>query len=183
MTQTWKKLVASGVLLASLQGSVLTVFADESAAPTTEQAPKTKVQKLSEDVNALKVNQASIRLQLTNLKGKTDAKAQKLNIQSQLDACELKLKNAETELKAEQDRVAEEARKAEEKAAKEKAKAEAKAAKEKAKAEAKAAKEKAKAEAKASKERTKANAKTVNEKQKVDNDIASIVPAVQVVKK
>ena len=47
----------------------------------------------------------------------------------------------------------------------------------------KAAKEKAKAEAKASKERTKANAKTVNEKQKVDNDIASIVPAVQVVKK
>ena len=58
-----------------------------------------------------------------------------------------------------------------------------KAAKEKAKAEAKAAKEKAKAEAKASKERTKANAKTVNEKQKVDNDIASIVPAVQVVKK
>ena len=114
MTQTWKKLVASGVLLASLQGSVLTVFADESAAPTTEQAPKTKVQKLSEDVNALKVNQASIRLQLTNLKGKTDAKAQKLNIQSQLDACELKLKNAETELKAEQDRVAEEARKAEE---------------------------------------------------------------------
>ena len=74
-------------------------------------------------------------------------------------------------------------RKALEKAAKEKAKAEAKAAKEKAKAEAKAAKEKAKAEAKASKERTKANAKTVNEKQKVDNDIASIVPAVQVVKK
>ena len=58
-----------------------------------------------------------------------------------------------------------------------------KAAKEKAKAKAKAAKEKAKAEAKASKERTKANAKTVNEKQKVDNDIASIVPAVQVVKK
>mgnify|MGYP001680444229 FL=1 len=40
-----------------------------------------------------------------------------------------------------------------------------------------------KAEAKASKERTKANAKTVNEKQKVDNDIESIVPAVQVVKK
>lgn len=74
-------------------------------------------------------------------------------------------------------------RKALEKAAKEKAKAEAKAAKEKAKAEAKAAKEKAKAEAKAAKERTKANAKTVNEKQKVDNDIASIVPAVQVVKK
>ena len=74
-------------------------------------------------------------------------------------------------------------RKALEKAAKEKAKAEAKAAKEKAKAEAKAAKERAKAEAKASKERTKANAKTVNEKQKVDNDIASIVPAVQVVKK
>ena len=74
-------------------------------------------------------------------------------------------------------------RKALEKVAKEKAKAEAKAAKEKAKAEAKAAKEKAKAEAKASKERTKANAKTVNEKQKVDNDIASIVPAVQVVKK
>ena len=74
-------------------------------------------------------------------------------------------------------------RKALEKAAKEKAKAEAKAAKEKVKAEAKAAKEKAKAEAKASKERTKANAKTVNEKQKVDNDIASIVPAVQVVKK
>ena len=74
-------------------------------------------------------------------------------------------------------------RKALEKAAKEKAKAEAKAAKEKAKAEAKAAKEKAKAEAKASKERTKANDKTVNEKQKVDNDIASIVPAVQVVKK
>jgi len=58
-----------------------------------------------------------------------------------------------------------------------------KAAKEKAKAEAKAAKEKAKAEAKSSKERTKANAKTVNEKQKVDNDIASIGPAVQVVKK
>ena len=76
-------------------------------------------------------------------------------------------------------------RKALEKAAKEKAKAEAKAAKEKAKAEAKAAKEKAKAEAKAkaSKERTKANAKATNEKQKVDNDIASIVPAVQVVKK
>lgn len=73
-------------------------------------------------------------------------------------------------------------RKALKKAAKEKVKAEVKAAKEKAKAEAKAAKEKAKAEAKASKERTKANAKTVNEKQKVDNDIASIVPAVQVVK-
>jgi len=74
-------------------------------------------------------------------------------------------------------------RKALEKAAKDKAKAEAKAAKEKAKAEAKAAKEKAKAEAKAAKERTKTNAKTVNEKQKVDNDIASIGPAVQVVKK
>ena len=74
-------------------------------------------------------------------------------------------------------------RKALEKAAKEKAKAEAKAAKEKAKAEAKAAKEKAKAEAKASKERAKADAKTTNEKQKIDNDIASIVPAVQVVKK
>ena len=69
------------------------------------------------------------------------------------------------------------------KAAKEKAKAEAKAAKEKAKAEAKAAKEKAKAEAKASKERTKTDAKATNEKQKIDNDIASIVPAVQVVKK
>ena len=74
-------------------------------------------------------------------------------------------------------------RKALEKAAKEKAKAEAKAAKEKAKAEAKAAKEKAKAEAKASKEHEKADAKAVNEKQKADNDIASIVPAVQVVKK
>ena len=74
-------------------------------------------------------------------------------------------------------------RKALEKAAKEKAKAEAKAAKEKAKAEAKAAKEKAKAEAKASKERTKTDAKATNEKQKIDNDIASIVPAVQVVKK
>ena len=58
-----------------------------------------------------------------------------------------------------------------------------KAAKEKAKAEAKAAKEKAKAEAKASKEHEKADAKAVNEKQKADNDIASIVPAVQVVKK
>ena len=81
------------------------------------------------------------------------------------------------------EKAAKEKAKAEAKAAKEKAKAEAKAAKEKAKAEAKAAKEKEKAEAKASKERTKANAKTVNEKQKVDNDIASIVPAVQVVKK
>ena len=81
------------------------------------------------------------------------------------------------------EKAAKEKAKAEAKAAKEKAKAEAKAAKEKAKAEAKAAKEKAEAEAKASKERTKANAKTVNEKQKVDNDIASIVPAVQVVKK
>ena len=85
------------------------------------------------------------------------------------------------------EKAAKEKAKAEAKAAKEKEKAEAKAAKEKAKAEAKAAKEKAKAEAKAeakaSKERTKANAKTVNEKQKVDNDIESIVPAVQVVKK
>ena len=113
MTPKWTKYVTSSIVLLSLHSGVTTVMAEEATTPKTEQAVKTKVQKLTEDVNSLRVNRASIRLQLTNLQDKADAKVQRLNIQSQLDACELKLKNAEDDLKQEKDRVAEEAKKAE----------------------------------------------------------------------
>lgn len=112
---------ALGVALTFINPS--NVFADEQK----DEAPKDKstLQTLEEEVASLKNNQSSIKIRLTNISEKKAAKAQTLTVQSQLDACEVKLDKAEHALQAEKDRIAEEERKAEEARKVEQAKAEA----------------------------------------------------------
>lgn len=100
-----KKLLVTSTILAGLLGQGGHALADEVVAEYVDQ--KTE-HRLTESVQSLQKNKTSIKLQLEKLKTNNDAKVQKLNIQSQLDACDIKLDKAKKELQTEKDRVARE---------------------------------------------------------------------------
>lgn len=75
---------------------------------------KTKQQQLEDVITQLKHSQQALALQIKDLEEK-GAKTQRINVQSQYDACQIKIDRAEKELKAENDRIEAE-RKAEQQA-------------------------------------------------------------------
>lgn len=102
-----KKLLLTSTVLAGMVITPHYAYADETVT-TNPQEQKTTLQSLEETTQSLKKERTSIRLQLEKLKSKDDAKVQKLNVKSQLDACDIKLENAEKNLQAEKDRIEEE---------------------------------------------------------------------------